>query len=90
MINLNPPYDMRQSLLFFLAFSMRSSAKLRPQVGQAERSSRGFDANSDLRLGAEEAAEDAGGCNETKRLSIVKVGLQGWPKRWTPGSVNMR
>ena len=36
--------------------SIRSSAKFRPQMGQAERSSRGLEANSDLRLAVVGAA----------------------------------
>ena len=53
-----------QGLLVRLALSMRSSAKLRPQVGQAVRSSRGLEANRDLRFGA---VEDAGGCNKNSK-----------------------
>ena len=39
---------------------MRSSAKLRPHTGHAERSSRGFDANSERRPGAAAAAGGGG------------------------------
>ena len=42
-------------------FAMRSSAKLRPHTGHAERSSRGFDANKERRPGAALAAAGGGG-----------------------------
>ena len=56
---------------------MRSSANLRPQEGHSERSSRGFDANSDLRVAAAGCVDDEEDCKQVRvRLTFQIFGLR--------------